>query len=72
MGYYHWRYGYEVRKIQKVGNSFMVAIPPAYLERLKLKKGDEVSIEKLGEAEWEGLVIKLLKKEKKDNEADPV
>jgi len=44
MGYYHWQWGCEVRKIQKVGNSHVVVIPASYLERLNLKKGDEVSL----------------------------
>lgn len=64
MGYYSWRHGGggEVRTITKVGNSFMVALPRHYLERLNLKKGDEVIIQRLGESEWEGLSVKPMKK----------
>lgn len=44
MGGYSWKYKGEVRTILKVGHSFMVAIPPACLERLELEKGDEVLV----------------------------
>jgi len=44
MGGYSWKHKGEIRTILKVGHSFMVAIPPACLERLKLKKGDEVLV----------------------------
>ncbi len=64
MGRYNWRFDYEIRTITRVGNSFMVALPRHYLERLGLKKGDEVSIEKLGASGpvWAGLAIKPIKK----------
>jgi len=58
MGRYNWRLGHEIRKILRVGHSYMVALPPHYLERLDLKKGDLVSIE---QREGE-LVIKSLGK----------
>ena len=34
----------ETRKVLKVGNSFMIAIPPLHLEAMGLKKGDHVEI----------------------------
>lgn len=61
MGHYRYGYGDEIRTITRVGNSLMVALPRHYLERLNLKKGDEVSITKLGESAWEGLAIKPIK-----------
>jgi len=39
-----YRWDYEIRKITKVGNSFMVALPPRYLRRLKLQAGELVDI----------------------------
>jgi len=42
MTFYCWP---EVRKILKVGNSFMVAIPPSHLEALGLEKGHYVQLE---------------------------
>lgn len=70
MGYYHWKRGVNVRKIQKVGNSYMVAIPPYYLERLKLKKGDEVALEIIYDEKdknkWIGLAFKPLKGESQE------
>jgi len=38
------KWDYEIRKITKVGNSFMVALPPKYLARPKLEVGGLVRI----------------------------
>ena len=32
------------RKIQKAGNSYYVSIPPEFIKRLGLKKGEEVVV----------------------------
>lgn len=78
MGYYDWRGGCEVRKIFKMGNSYVVAIPPSYLERLNLKRGDEVSLRlslttKAIFTETDtALIIEPMKKGDKKNAPKPV
>jgi len=64
MGGYSWKHRGEIRTILKVGHSSMVAIPPAYLERLGLEKGDEVVIvvPVSENGEYESLVIRPLPK----------
>ena len=34
----------RIRKIQKVGDSFYIALPPDWVKRHRLKKGDKLSI----------------------------
>ncbi|MCC5894388.1 MAG: AbrB/MazE/SpoVT family DNA-binding domain-containing protein [Alkalibacterium sp.] len=34
----------QIRKIRKSGNSYVMTIPPAVMEALKLKEGDSVSL----------------------------
>lgn len=42
MTFYCWP---ETRIVHKVGNSFMIAIPPRHLRAMDLEKGDYVDIE---------------------------
>ena len=52
-------WGWEERKITKVGNSLFIALPPRYATRLQVKKGDHVKLEtaRLGKEGQRVLVI---------------